>query len=58
MSRWETIKDVIKTFLEAQVHAVFMVLVGAGLALLGHHDEALLVLGAGAGMLQKHEPTQ
>lgn len=45
----------IEALLKAQIHAMVLVFVGAGLAIAGHKDEALLVLGGAMGMLQKHE---
>lgn len=34
------------------IYATLLIALGTGLALLGHHDESMLVLGAGLGVFK------
>lgn len=52
MNLLEKIKSFIDVAIQAELHAFALIVTGAGLAIAGHHDEAMLLLGGGLGILK------
>ena len=53
---WDRCKEAIDIILKAQIHAIFLVFIGAALALHGNKDEGMLVLGGALAMLKSPHP--